>query len=221
MTTSARPTRRATSRLLDWLVADFRAHRHDVKHLIRTILNSAAYARSSVPVPGNEADGKFLSHYPVKRLPAEVLLDAIARVTEVPTPFVGYPAGWRSMQLPDSKVQSTFLDAFGRPERLNTCSCERSADPSMAQALHLANGTTINDKLRSEAGVVARSIADNRPDDAILDRLFLAALCRRPTEAEAPGACSRSWPTRRPTSPTPRPWPPPGGRRSRISTGRR
>ena len=68
--------------LMDWLVDDFLAHGYDVKHLIRTIMNSAAYARSSVPVPGNAADAKFLSHYPVKRLPAEVLLDAMARVTE-------------------------------------------------------------------------------------------------------------------------------------------
>jgi hypothetical protein len=170
--------------LLDWLVADFRAHRHDIKHLIRTIMTSDAYARSSTPVPGNEADTKYLSHYLVKRLPAEVLLDAIARVTEVPTAFSGYPAGWRSLQLPDSKVQSTFLDAFGRPERLSTCSCERSADPSMAQALHLANGTTINEKLRADTGVVARAVATNRTDGAILARLFLAALGRRPTAAE-------------------------------------
>ena len=127
--------------LLDWLVADFRAHGHDAKHLIRTIMNSAVYARASASVREQaSADPKFLSHYIVKRLPAEVLLDAIARVTDVPTSFPGYPAGWRSLQLPDSKVESTFLASFGRPERLATCSCERSQEPSMAQALHLANG---------------------------------------------------------------------------------
>jgi hypothetical protein len=170
--------------LLDWLVADFMAHRYDVKHLVRTIMSSAAYARSSVPVPGSPSDVKFLSHYPVKRLPAEVLLDAIARVTGVPTPFKGFPAGWRSLQLPDSKVQSTFLEAFGRPERLSTCSCERSADPSMAQALHLANGTTLNEKLRSDTGAVAAAVAAGQSDAEIVDRLFLAALARRPTGAE-------------------------------------
>ena len=73
--------------LFDWLVADFVAHRFDVKHLIRTIMGSAAYARSSVPVGRQQADTKYLSHYRVKRLPAEVLLDAIAQVTEVPTTF--------------------------------------------------------------------------------------------------------------------------------------
>jgi hypothetical protein len=170
--------------LLDWLVADFLAHKYDMKHLVRTIMNSAAYARSSLPVAGNAADTKFLSHYPVKRLPAEVLLDAIAQVTEVPSSFPGYPAGWRSLQLPDTKVDSTFLASFGRPERLNTCSCERSSEPSMSQALHLANGATINEKLRADNGAVARAIAAGAADNAIIDRLFRAALSRPPTEAE-------------------------------------
>jgi uncharacterized protein DUF1553/uncharacterized protein DUF1549 len=170
--------------LLDWLVADFRAHGHDVKHLIRTIMNSAVYARSSVPVLGSAADTRFLSHYAVKRLPAEVLLDAIARVAGVPTSFPGYPAGWRSLQLPDSKVESAFLASFGRPERLATCSCERSQEPSMAQALHLANGTTINGKLKDPKGAISNAIAAGRSDSAILDSLFLAALTRHPTDTE-------------------------------------
>jgi len=170
--------------LLDWLVLDFRAHKRDVKHLIRLIMTSAAYARSSDPVPGNESDVKFLSHYPVKRLSAEVLLDAISRVTGVATPFNGYPAGWRSLQLPDSKVESTFLTSFGRPERETTCSCERSAEPSVTQALHLANGGTLNEKLRSDSGAVAKAAASKATDAEVLDALFLSALSRHPTEAE-------------------------------------
>jgi hypothetical protein len=170
--------------LLDWLVDDFVAHHFDMKQLIRTIMTSAVYARSSLPVSGNEADAKFLSHYRVKRLPAEVLLDAISQVTEVPTSFGGYPAGWRSLQLPDSKVESSFLDSFGRAARIATCSCERSSEPSMAQALHLANGTTINEKLRSESSITAKAITRGDRDDAIVDHLFLSALARRPTPAE-------------------------------------
>ena len=161
--------------LLDWLVTDFVSHKYDVKHLVRTIMSSAVYSRSSVPVTGNEADNKFLSHYLVKRLSAEVLLDAVARVTEVPTPFTGYPAGWRSLQLPDSKVDSQFLDSFGRPVRASTCSCERSSEPSMTQALHLANGATINEKLRAGTGIVAREASSGRPDAEVVARLFLAA----------------------------------------------
>lgn len=170
--------------LLDWLVADFRAHKRSVKHLIRTILASAVYARSSDPVPGNESDTKFLSHYTVKRLPAEVLLDALSRATDVPTPFGGYPAGWRSLQLPDVQVASTFLASFGRPERVSTCSCERSAEPSVAQALHLSNGDTVNQKLRDDKGAVARLAASKAADDEIIDTLFKSALSRRPTDAE-------------------------------------
>jgi hypothetical protein len=170
--------------LFDWVVSDFIAHHYDMKHLMRTIMNSAVYARSSLPVSGNASDAKFLSHYRVKRLPAEVLLDAIARVTEVPTAFNGYPAGWRSLQLPDSKVENAFLESFGRPERLATCSCERSAEPSMTQALHLANGKTINEKLRAETGAITQAIARKDDNGAIVNRLFLAALGRRPTNAE-------------------------------------
>src|SRR5205085_2751894 len=71
--------------LLDALAKDFVAHKYDVKHLIRTIMLSATYQRSSVPVAGNEADDRFYSHYLVRRLPAEVILDAYAQVTGVPT----------------------------------------------------------------------------------------------------------------------------------------
>ena len=170
--------------LLNRLAADFVDHGYDVKRVMRLIMNSSVYARSSEPISGNETDVKFLSHYLPKRLSAEVLLDAIARVSEVPENFAGYPPGSRSRQLPDSRVDDAFLDAFGRPERETTCSCERSSEPSIAQALHLANGSTLNDKLRSESGAPAKAVAAGLSDEAILDRLFRAALCRTPSERE-------------------------------------
>ena len=170
--------------LMQWLTGDFLAHQFDIKHLIRTIMTSAVYARTSLPLPGNADDAKFLSHYPVKRLPAEVILDAVSQVSGVPSKFAGYPAGWRSLQLPDSKVDSGFLSSFGRPDRLNTCSCERSSEPSMTQALHLANGETVNEKLRAENGVVAKVAASKTTDEQVIDDLFLASLSRKPTDAE-------------------------------------
>ena len=112
------------------------------------------------------------------------MLDAIATVTGVATKFPGYPPGWRSLQLPDSKVDSPFLSSFGRPDRLNTCSCERSSEPSMTQALHLANGSTVNDRLRDPKGAAALAAASRATDGEIIDRLFLTALTRRPTAAE-------------------------------------
>ncbi|GIW86311.1 MAG: S-layer protein [Isosphaeraceae bacterium] len=170
--------------LLDWLVADFRAHGRDVRHLIRTIMNSAVYQRSSDPEPGNAHDQKFLSHYVPRRLSAEILLDASDRVTGVPSSYAGYPPGFRSLQLPDSRVENAFLDAFGRPLREAVCSCERSDEPSVAQALHLVNGATINDKLRSDQGTVARLVREGATDEQILETLFATALTRRPTDAE-------------------------------------
>jgi hypothetical protein len=160
---------------------------------------SAAYQRSARAGPGNERDTRFHSRYIVRRLQAEVILDAYSQVAGVPTPFThlntnardstvgygGFPLGTRAMQLPDSLVVSPFLDAFGRPERSQPCSCERTADGSVGQALHLNNGQTLNDKLRDKRSVVGAWLAEKMADEAIVHRLYRRALCRRPTEKEA------------------------------------
>ncbi len=133
--------------LLDALAKDFIAHKYDVKHLIRTILNSASYQRSSRPLPANKGDDRFYSHYLIRRLPAEVILDAYSEVTGVPTSFTkvssaagdsasnysGYPLGTRALQLPDSLVVSRFLDAFGRPERARRVPANGSKIPALAR----------------------------------------------------------------------------------------
>jgi hypothetical protein len=184
--------------LLDALAQDFIAHKYDVKHLIRTIMNSATYQRSSRPLPENKNDDRFYSHYLIRRLPAEVILDAYSQVTDVPTPFTqissaagdsasnynGYPLGTRALQLPDSLVVSRFLDAFGRPERSQTCSCERQQDSSVAQALHVNNGKTLNDKIRAKNSRIEAWLRDKIPDEEAIRRLFVLALCREPTAAE-------------------------------------
>ncbi|MFO0807730.1 MAG: DUF1553 domain-containing protein [Gemmataceae bacterium] len=186
--------------LLDALAKDFVTHKYDVRYLIRVITASAAYQRSSVPVPGNEADDRFYARYLVRRLPAEVLLDAYSQVTGVPTPFTAlntgsgtvpqvptdlYPRGTRAQQLPDVHLTSRFLDAFGRPAREQTCSCERNSDASVAQALHVANGPTLNDKLTAKDSIVSRWLAAKTPDSEVVRDLFARALSREPTPAES------------------------------------
>jgi hypothetical protein len=156
----------------------------DLKALMGVILQSETYQRSSEALPGNKADRRFYSRYYPRRLMAEVLLDALSEVTGAPTVFPGYPAGWRALQLPDSNVASYFLQSFGRPERLITCSCERSAEPSMSQVLHLANGETINAKLRAQGNRVDLHIKESTPNAAVVDDLYLRALSRHPTENE-------------------------------------
>ncbi len=189
-----RQTNPATNEeLLAWLEKDFIAHGYDVKHLIRTILNSATYQRSSKPVPGNAVDDRFYSHYLMRRLPAEVILDAYAQVTGVPGAFAIYAdtrpvfhftPGTRALQLPDVQIASPFLDAFGRPERTQPCSCERQQDSSVGQALHLNNGQTLNDKLRSKDSRVTKWLEEKVGDEAAVRRLFLLALCREPLPTE-------------------------------------
>ncbi len=179
--------------LFDALAKDFVAHQYDVKHLMRTIMNSATYQRSSKPLPENAADDRFYSHYLLRRLPAEVILDTYAEVTAVPTPFqiyfdekpvYSFPLGTRALQLPDVKVASRFLDAFGRPQREQTCSCERQRDSSVSQALHLNNGQTLNDKLRDKKSRVEQWVQEKVGDPEAVRRVFLLALSREPTAEE-------------------------------------
>jgi hypothetical protein len=112
------------------------------------------------------------------------MLDGIAAVTGIPTEFPGYPKGTRALELPDSQVASYFLTAFGRPQRVQTCSCERQEEPSLVQALHLNNGDTINARLRASGGRVDGWLSDRLPDEEVLKQVTLAALARLPTEGE-------------------------------------
>jgi hypothetical protein len=170
--------------LLAALTKDFTSHGFDIKRLIRTIMNSAAYQRSSISNGTNRQDDRHYSQYFIKRLPAEVMLDAVSQVTGVPTQFPGYPSGTRAMQIPDSRVNSYFLTIFGKPPRLATCECERSAEPSVTQALHVINGDTINQKLRAQDGIVDSFLKLGVSDEMLINHLYLAALSRPPSNDE-------------------------------------
>jgi hypothetical protein len=172
-------------------------HKFDLKALMRVILQSETYQRSSQPRAENAADLRFYSRYYPRRLMAEVLLDAYSQVTGVPTEFrldlrnqnrgLGdrYPVGLRALQLPDTKVFSYFLKTFGRPDREKTCECERTAQPSMTQALHIANGDTLNQKLTAKEGAITKQLADPaRTSAQIVEDAFLASLARLPTDQE-------------------------------------
>ena len=169
-------------------------HKYDLKELMRAILQSETYQRSSEPLLENKADERFYSRYYPRRLKAEVLLDAIAQVTAVPTDFkaatpdsrkpgAAIPTIKRAIRLPDSYVDSYFLEAFGKPERLITCECERSSEPSMTQVLHLYNGETVNKKLAAKGS--AAELAVSEPNNGqIVEELYLAAMSRLPTPNE-------------------------------------
>ncbi len=169
--------------LLSALTRDFVAHRFEVKHLVRTIMNSTTYQLSSRPTATNAADLKYHSHYIARRLPAEVILDAISQVTGVAENFPGYP-GRRALQLPDAAVDSYFLTAFGRPPRVTAADSERQQEPSITQALHVINGDTINQKLAAPRGLIQILIDGKSDNRTAVERIYLAALSRHPSDEE-------------------------------------
>lgn len=156
----------------------------NLKALMRAVLQSETYQRTSVALPENAEDTRFYSHYYPRRMMAEVLLDAFSEATGAPANFKGYPKGWRAMQLPDSNVDSYFLKSFGRPEREKTCECERTAEPNVSQVLHIANGDTINKKLEAKNNAIANWIATKSPPGKIVEEAYLSALSRYPTKSE-------------------------------------
>jgi hypothetical protein len=156
----------------------------DLKTLMRAILQSETYQRTSTALPENAADTRFYSHYFPRRLMAEVLLDTLSEAADAPSEFKGYPKGWRAMQLPDSNVDSYFLKSFGRPDREKTCECERTVEPNVTQVLHIANGDTINKKLAAKENQIARWLAENAPADKIIEEAYLTALSRFPSTVE-------------------------------------
>ncbi len=166
------------------LKAEFVAHGYDLKHLMRVILNSRTYQLTSATRPGNEADAKFYSHYYARRLPAEVLLDAISQATGSPEYFPGYPHGVRAVQIADPGVPSDFLRLFGRPERVTACACERAGDVTMPQLLHLQNGRLLADKIAAGGAALSRLVDGVKDDDRVTEELFLRTLCRPPTAEE-------------------------------------
>ena len=169
----------------------------DLKQLMRTILQSETYQRSSLPLADNRDEEKYLSRYYPRRLMAEVLLDSIDQVLGTSTSFdsVDFPGadkqktdfykpGTRAIELYDSAVSSYFLKTFGRNPREITCECERSDEPSMVQVLHLSNGETLNPKLAEDGNLIARMTSEGADDSAIIESLFLAALSRKPNDGE-------------------------------------
>jgi hypothetical protein len=171
---------------------------YDLKALMRLILQSETYQRSSGTLPENAGDSRYFSRYYPRRLIAEVLHDAIAGITDVPAEFTAvklqdgseektafYPKGTRALQLYDSAVASYFLKAFGRNDRDIACECERSVQPSMVQAMHLSNGDTINAKLaKPESRVTKLLQAVGMDETKWVDEAFMLCLSRAPTQVE-------------------------------------
>ena len=185
----------SNEQLLEEISSYLVENNYDLKALMRLILQSETYQRTSKPLAENMEDQKYYSRYYPRRLMAEVLQDAITSVTQVSPKYDQitlsdgstqgtnfYRDGTRALQLFDSSVTSYFLKTFGRNEREITCECERSNKPSMVQVLHLSNGDTLNSNLRSEQSCVNVMIPQS--DEQIIEETYLLCLSRLPSDTE-------------------------------------
>jgi len=178
--------------LLDELARGFVESGYDVRVLIRTIAGSHAYQLSSTPNASNQQDIQSFARFYPRRLTAEVLLDGISQVLEVPTEFSGgpgaFPKGTRAVDLPDENVPTNFLDVFGRPARTSACECERADAPTLAQALELVNSNEIQRKLTAEEGYVGGLAKNDQPHEQNAQDVFLRTFARTPRSDELAAA---------------------------------
>jgi hypothetical protein len=174
--------------LLDYLADEFVRSGYNMKHIFRLVLHSRTYQLSSRPNRWNEHDQVHFSHYRIKRLAAEQLLDAMAQATGVPEKYGNMPLGTRAAQLPDGNVRSFFLDVFGRPKRALACECERSGETHVGQSLLLINSDALEAKLTAPSGRVAKLAASTRSNGDIVEEFYLATLNRFPTAQEKEAA---------------------------------
>jgi hypothetical protein len=177
--------------LLNHLAAELIASDYDLRHLYRLILNSQTYQLACIPGSEDSKGAENFASYPLRRLDAEVLIDAICQITAttesyssiIPEPYTFLPEGTRAIALPDGSITSSFLEMFGRPARDTGLESERNNRLSAAQALHLLNSNHVRNKLKQGDGIkdLVRGV---RNSDAVAELLYLAILSRRPTESE-------------------------------------
>lgn len=176
--------------LMDALAKHFADSGFNLKQLMRTIMTSRLYQLDSQPTATNASDRRFYAYYRVKRLSAESLLDAIDRAAGTQTKFKNLPLGTKAIELPDAEYPDFFLNVFAKPKRASVCECERSPDENLAQALHTLNGDILANKIADAKGRIATMLAFKsadgkpKPHEEIVRDLYLAALCRQPSDAE-------------------------------------
>ncbi|HPD13666.1 MAG TPA: DUF1553 domain-containing protein [Planctomycetota bacterium] len=177
--------------LLALLEDELRAANYDLKHLFRLILNSKAYQLSAVPRSTHpEAEANFAS-YAIRRLDAEVLIDALNQITgtteeyssAIPEPFTWIPENRRSIALPDGSITSAFLEMFGRPPRDTGLEAERSNKFTPAQRLHMLNSSHVRRKI-TEGGPLQPLLSGAKSQQAAATELYLTILSRFPTPRE-------------------------------------
>ncbi|MGL6095765.1 MAG: DUF1553 domain-containing protein, partial [Fimbriiglobus sp.] len=172
--------------LLDRLTKEFIASGFDTRATIKTICKSRTYQLSVSTNQWNKDDEQNYSHALPRRLPAEVLFDAIHQATGSKSQLPGLPAGSRAAQLVDSNVDlpGGFLDLFGKPVRESACECERSNTMMLGPVLAMVNGPIVGDAVKDPAGHLSRFTEATKDDAKVVEEVYLSVLNRRPTKEE-------------------------------------
>lgn len=170
--------------LLEALAESFTESGYDLKQLIRTITGSHVYGLSSLPTPKNVADRQNYSRHYRTRLRAEVIADAVDDVTGVRDGYSAMPAASRANQLWTTRVDSTFLDTFGRPNPNQDPPCERNPEATVTQTLHLMNSPQLHRKVTSDSGHAALLAASDLSPEEIVQEIYLLAYSRLPDDEE-------------------------------------
>ena len=177
--------------LLSLLEGELVAARYDLKHIYRLILKSRTYQLSSIPQTDHPDGAAYFAYYPLRRLDAEVLIDALCQITgttekyssAIPEPYTFMPDGQRSISLPDGSITSSFLELFGRPPRDTGLEAERNNRPSAAQRLHLLNSSHVQRKIEGGPRIL-RLLREAKTPRTVVTGLYLLILSRLPTEEE-------------------------------------
>jgi hypothetical protein len=181
----------SNSELLTFLDKELIAAKYDLKHIYRLILNSRTYQRSCFPRTDKPEAMANFSHYPLRRLEAEVLIDALNQITgttekyssQIPEPFTFIPPEQRSIALADGSITSSFLEMFGRSPRDTGLESERNNNPTAAQRLHMLNSSHIQRKI--EQGRKLRNLIQGKGNvRQLTTRFYLTILSRFPTNKE-------------------------------------
>jgi hypothetical protein len=158
-------------------------YKYDFKSLVRDIANSHTYQRSTVRNESNAGDERNFAHGNVRRIPAEMMLDCISQVTSVSDKFQGLPIGARAVQIANGATSNYFLTTFGRAPRDTVCACEAKTEPTLSQALHMLNGSTVQGKIQA-GGLPAKLVAEGKTPQQAIETIYIRALSRKPTQEE-------------------------------------
>ncbi|TWU23035.1 hypothetical protein Pla52o_25690 [Novipirellula galeiformis] len=170
--------------LFDTLGDKLVEYKFDLRSLVRDICNSEAYQRSSLSNETNAHDSRNYAYAVVRRIGAESLLDCLCQVTEAPEKYRGLPLGASAVQIADGATSTYFLDAFGRSPRATACDCEATTSPSLSQALHLLNGSSVTNKIE-QGKVIQKWVNDEKlSKEQVIDRIYIRSLARKPTPEE-------------------------------------